>query len=294
MNNKITRLFPFLILIVLVFFAQNNFKKISVDLETNSMVTVKRTFFGEIIQPEAIMPILGLKLVIADFIWLDQLINRDYAEKNKEYSNYFRASKNLQILDPYNFYSSQYNGLKLSMVSGDLNGATEIFETACVTLKNLIDSDATYSQKFKSIWSLFMYSAYHLIFEKLDFLNGKKWLSIATETEGAPPILSMILDMVETSIGRNKIASAILNEMYRNATNEDEKKQIKDRILNIAKEQELIDLNEKYFIFLKTTGASKLSKQQAFKLFLRAYHLEDFDSFGRKIYISDDGSLKAK
>ncbi len=275
-------------------FAQIYFKNVSYTHEEIAMVDQPAKYLGEVIEPHMIEPFLGLKLLASDLIWIDMLIKTNNAEKNREYSNYFQAAKNLNALNPYNYLAAHHNGLILSAIARDLKGATAIFETGCESLKRTIELDPNYVGKFKGIWSLFMMASYHMIFETLNFDDGRKWLKYGSEIKGAPAIMGEVLELVNTSEGRNKVASAILNEMYKNAQSEDEKKILKEKILNIARDQEIVDLNEKYETFLKTTGASKLSKEQSFNLFLRSYHIESKDSFGRKFFIDEGGKIRVK
>ncbi len=291
---KTNQSFLVLIFIAIAFgFIQNQLCKKTYDFEEMQMVPAPLKFFGTNVNPRFVKGFLGTRNLVADLIWVDVLAKHFNAEKNVSYSTFYQATKNMQELDPYMFKESQDIGIYMACVIKDIAGASEIMENAAKKLKEYLLIDPEFPKKFRAIWSLFMYTAYHFIIEVADLEKGHYWIQEAAKVEGAPDVIKDYDALLSTKVGRIQIASSVLNDIYRRAKSEEDKAVIKQRLVDIEKSQELVEINENFQKFLNSTGAHVLEKKKAFELFLRSYHMEKKDAFGRRLFVDDEGKIKA-
>jgi len=96
---------------------------------------------------------------------------------------------------------------------------------------------------------------------------------------------------MSTPKGKLNIASKILNDMRSHAKDDEEKKKIEHKILEITIQYDLLDLNEAYAQFLRTTGTFAVEKKKSFALFLHSINSKGIDLLGRKLVLDSAGKI---
>lgn len=156
---------------------------------------------------------VGFQFQMASYQWIKFLQSSDYCENRKSENTCEDRSWIFQIidfateLDPV-FEPDMYRsaGLNLSILTGDAEGATLIFEKA-------VKNHPTY-------WSILYSAGYHAHFEEKNLLKAAK-LYLEASQNGAPQWLSVLAGRLAADEGALEYSQKILQMMI--DSNQDEK-----------------------------------------------------------------------
>lgn len=254
----------------------------------------KQEFTALYLNPKIIRRFLGTRIIAADLVWIDTLIKSDLVREGLPYTTFYKASKIMLDLDPDNFYAYFVLGLYLSVIKDDVKGATALLRDGAQNLEERMGGDpANFPKGFIQIaWRVYFALGYNLMFEEHEFEEGAKWIGKIADLEGVPDYIRNLSKRVGTEKGRLEVASRVLNDVYKRARSTEEQNRIKMKLLEIASEQELIELNEKYDQYLQSTGAFAMEKNKAFGLFLHSINHSGKDLLGRRYILNHVGKVK--
>ena len=259
--------------------------------EKAAEIREKAEFIGLSIDPRIVRRLLGTRVLVADLIWIDTLIKSDLVREG-QFTTMYRAAKTMLQLDPENYYGYYVMGLYLSVIKDDIKGATEILRQGALDLQGKMNAGGTFSKNFLEVgWRVYFALGFNLLFEEISIEEGSKWIREAAKVEESPQYLKALAQRVSTEGGRLEVASRILTDLYRRAKRPEEKKRIEEKLLSIAVKQELVDLNDRFQIFLTTTGAYSQPKKKAFGMFLRSIHHSGRDTVGNLLALDSLGKI---
>ena len=190
------------------------------------------------------------------------------------------------MLDPDNVTAYYIAGMYLSVVKDDVKGATAI-------LREGVRHMETHPYNWDEAWRLPFALGYNLIFEEHDLDEGAKWIQRAAQFARAPQMVRTLAKHVATEAGRLEVGSRVLNEMYRQPIRPEEKKRIEAKMMVLAERQEVLELNEKFQVFLKSTRSYVFSKKKQFQLFMRSIGHSGKSLVGDPFEINDSGNIVA-
>jgi len=256
-----------------------------VTIGETSFVEPPPEYLGLTIDPRVIQRLLGTRLVVSDLIWIDTMVKSDTLHEKAAYTALYRAFKSVLDLDPDNIIAYYIAGSYLSVVKDDVHGATAILLRGAEYMEH---HPYSWPMAWKVPWTL----GYNLVFEENDVEGGSKWIRKAAAMPNAPDIVIKIAMHVETEKGQLEVAERVVNDAYRRATRPEEKKRIEAKMLAIGLRHELVDLNERFQAYLKSTRAGAFSKKRQFEVFRRAIGHGGRDMLGRPLGVNDLGRIE--
>jgi hypothetical protein len=271
--------FAFLIALGL---AQDGVRSLSVG--GTALVPPPPPLLGLSIDPRVMRRLLGTRIVVADLIWIDALFKSDSTHESEAFTAFYRAFRNIAILDPDNLYAYYVAGLYLSVIKDDIKGASAILRDGA----RYLDS---HPYTWNEAWRIPYVLAYNLMFEEQELEEGSHWIEKAAAMPNAPLYVRKLAERVSTDAGRLEVASTILTDLYRRVTRPDERAKVEKKLLDIAIRQELAELNEHFRRFLISTSASALPKKKQFQLFLRSFGHSGRDMSGRRLRLDELGRI---
>lgn len=281
-SKQLSALIP-LTLLASASIVQNAMHRISAGGTT--LVSQPPQFVGLSIDPRIVRRFLGLRLVAADWIWIDTLLKADATREVEPFTGFYRAFKNIVTLDPDNLYAYYVAGMYLSVIKNDIKGASAILREGTEHLEST-------GYTGSGAWQIYYALGYNLIFEEHDVEAGSEWIRRAAEMPGSTAMIQTLAQHVSTEQGRLEIAARILADLRRRVTRPDEKAQVEKKMTDLAGRQEIADLNEKFQKFLGSTEAYALPKQKAFRFFLRSLGHPGKDLFGRRLGVNALGRIE--
>jgi hypothetical protein len=281
-RNKVTGPLVAIGLILIVATAQNLVHQSIPVIESRAQGI--SGYLGTSIDPRIIRRLLGIRVLVADLVWIDSLIKGDVAHESQPFSTFYRAFRVVTQLDPDNIPAYYVAGMYLSVLKDDIPGATRILRDGTTYMK---DHPYTWSESWKVPFAL----GYNLLFEEQEFEEGAQWVKQAASMPYAPKYVKDLAVKVNTEQGQLEVASRILDDMLRRVTRPEERQKIEHKMLVLATRQELIELGQKFETFLSTTGAYALPKQKAFNAFMKASEHSSKDLLGRPIRLNSYGKV---
>ncbi len=257
---------PILLVFLTVFFGVSQLAARSYLPDSVSIKEDGENYWGLWINPRIVKRLLSINLAVADLVWIDVLLKADIEKVKEPFSKFFKASKAVVELDPNQIYTYYIAGLYLSVVKDDIKAATDILRDGAQHIER-----SSWAVENPSVWKVYFSLGYNLVFEELEIAEGSKWLAKAGSYENAPLYVKELSKKASTEQGRYEIASRVVADLYRRAQSPEVKKAIERKMLDLASKHEIYEVNEKFDIFLNTTGAYALPKEKAFKLFLRSF-----------------------
>lgn len=277
-----TKVLSFFFLVVS--FLGQNFSR-DWDVTSSSFVPAPPEYLGNKLNVKFVKSFLGTGLLASDLVWIDLLIKSDVNRDNQGFSPFYKAAKTILALDPDNVFACYFAGMYLSVIKNDVKGATSLLKEGAATLEE------KKLEKQPGAWKVFFALGYNVLFEEKDFEEGSRWVEKAALHPDAPLYVKRLGQHVANEKGRLEVASRILTDVYSRTVKPEEKKIIEKKLLDLASQQEMFDLNDKFDFYLRSTGAYALPKERAFKSFLRSNSHSGKDFLGRKLGISASGKI---
>lgn len=263
-------------------FVQDRIRGLGAD--TNALIPSPPQYIGLTIDVRIIQRLLGIRLAVADLIWLDALIKSDTVHEKDSYTSVYKAFKAATFLDPDNLPVYYVAGTYLSVVKDDVHGATSI-------LREGVQHMQSHAFTWHGAWQVPFMLGYNLIFEEHELEEGSRWVGEAAKFEHAPAAVKKLAQTVSTERGQLEVASRILNDIYRKTEKADERAKIERKLLAIASKQDLVELNERFEVFRRSTGAYAFSKEKQLHLFLKEVGHSKNDLLGRALEINFLGKI---
>lgn len=275
-------------LLIVLGTAQNSLR--SITSGATAIIPLPARYAGLSVDPRIVKRLLGMRILIADLLWVDTLVKADSVHAEKDFSDFYQAFKAIVTLDPDNLYAYWVGGLYLSVIKDDIKGATAILRDGVQHMERYPDS----VRGFNSAWQLPFTLGYNLIFEEQEFEAGAVWIKKAAEMAEAPKFVKDLGKRVSTESGILEVGAKVLGDLYKRVGSNDEKAKIEKKMVDLAVRQELIELNNKFKSYLTSTGAYALPRKRAFTLFMRSLGHSKRDLRGRPLEINDLGQIVAK
>ncbi len=239
---------------------------------------------GLTVNPLVIQRLLGTRLLFADLIWLDTFIKADTLHERQPFTAVYRAFKTVVKLDPDNILAYYVAGTYLSVIKDDIKGATAILRDGAQYIQ-------THPYSWSEAWRLPFTLGYNLLWEEQEVEEGAKWIRMAVLLPHAPLSAKRLAEKVSTERGRLEVAARVLNEIFRTTSGSEAKARVEAKMLDVASRQELLDLNESFEVFLRSSGAYAFSKKRQFEAFFRSNGHSKFDLLGRPLGFDQLGKI---
>lgn len=253
-----------------------------------AVVELPPAYIGTSINPKVIRRFLGLNVLAADLVWIDTMIKSDITHEEMPYTSIYHAFKTITELDPDNMVAYYIGGLYLSVIKDDIKGASAILYDGV----HRLDSHPEDHFAWLNVWRIPFMLGFNLMYEEHDFVEGAKWIRKISEYPNVPDAVRRFSDHVQTERGVLEIGGRILAESLRNATRQDVQERIRAKMVLLAVRSELLDLNEKFEAYLKTTDAQTLSKKRAFANFLKSIAHSGKDLRGHPLLLNSAGKIE--
>lgn len=146
----------------------------------------------------------GFQEALADGLWLRAIQDFDYCDRPASEKQCRDNSWLYQILDtttdlsPHFRTAYVFGALNLSVVIGDVEGASKLFEKGI--------------QAFPRDWQLLYKAGYHFLYEAKDFQRAAEVLIQAADN-GGPPWLKSLASRLYAESGNTELAESLLQEM---------------------------------------------------------------------------------
>lgn len=272
-------------LVLLAGLLQNTVRQI--DVHSYALVPEQAQYIGLSIDPRILKRLLGIRVLAADLVWLDLLIKADIRRTAEPFTPLYRAAKTVTVLDPDQFNVYYFAGMYLSVITDDIKGATALLRDGAQHIERSKLEDHPLA------WRVFFMLGYNLLFEELEVEEGSIWIKKAGNSSGAPLFVKDLARRISTEQGRLQVAARILADLYRRVTRPEERIQVEQKMLHLAVQQELVDMNEKFQTFLKHTDAVAFNREKAFKLFLHEYGIKK-NMLGKPLGLDKLGKITVK
>lgn len=272
-------------LLVSVGVAQNAVRGITTGV--TALVPEPPQFVGLSIDPRIIKRFLGIRVLVADLVWIDTLIKADIVREDQPFTGLYRAFKTIVLLDPDNLYAYYISGLYLSVVKDDIKGATAILRDGVEHMIRYPDT----LQSWENAWQLPFMLGYNLLFEEHEAEAGSKWMQHAGEMPKAPPYVRKLAQTISTERGMLEVAARVLADSRERMTRPEQRQAIEKKMLDVAVRQEVVELNERFKSFLESTQAYALPRKRAFLLFMKTNGHSGKDMLSRTLSIDSTGRI---
>jgi hypothetical protein len=244
-------------------------------------------YWGELTNTKMLRRFLGLRVIAADLLWIDLLYKSDLRHEG-DFSPFYTTMRNIHRLDHQNYMAMWFGGLYLSVIKDDIKGASLLFRDAVVSL----EQNPWVHAHLRG--ALYFAYGYHLLFEEQDFDAAAKYIALSAENPRASYLSKKMSESMSTERGIIEIGFKVLNDFYRRAKNDEERKTVEAKMKRLFLRKELLDLNQQYQQYLQRTDARLIPKQRAFALFLRSINHKGYDSSGRKLVLSATSRIVAE
>lgn len=255
----------FFVLLLLFFFLVQNQMRSFVKGGT-AIVPLPAQYLGLSVRPEVVKRFLGLRLLVADLVWIDTLIKADIVHEGVDYTTLYQSFKLIFDLDPDNLFGYYIAGMYLSIIKDDSKGAIRVLRQGVSTMQKHQNMGVHWNKA----WSLPFLLGFTLMFEEHEFEEGADWIRKAAAFEKAPQYVRGLAGVVEDSKEVYQSAGRILSELLSRTDREDERQRIRERLKDVMLRAELYDMNEHFRQFLRRVH-SHAPKAKLFKQFLRQY-----------------------
>lgn len=252
-----------------------------------ALVAPPPQYIGISIDPRIVRRFLGVRLVVADLIWIDTLIKSDINREAEAFTSVYRAFKVITTLDPDNLLAYYVAGMYLSVIKDDIKGASAILHEG-------VEWMDTHRYVWKNAWRIPFSLGYNLIYEEQNVEEGGGFIRKAAELPNAPDIAKALARRVSTEQGRLEIAARVLNDVYERASRPEERQRIEAKMINVGVRRELLELNERFQEFLATTKANAFPRRRQFELFLRFINHSGRDMTGGAVYLNAMGKIASR
>lgn len=244
-------------------------------------------FVGLAVDSRIVKRLLGIRLMVADLVWIDTLIKADTEREDQPFTAFYRAFKTVVALDPDNLYAYYISGLYLSVIKDDIKGATAILRDGV----DYMTQNPNSTKGWEQAWLLPFMLGYNLLFEEHEMEAGTKWVRFASTMPQAPRYVRDLAETVSTERGLLEVAARVLAESRERMTRPEQRVNIDKKMLDLAVRQELLELNERFKSFLESTQAYALPRNRAFLLFRRANGHSGKDMLSRPLSVNSAGRI---
>lgn len=279
---------PALALLLMVGVAQFGAQKLQDRFEsvkpTPAAAQAGPSYFATAIHPSIVKRLLGLRLLVADLLWIDTLVQVEPTKSTEQLSTFFWSFKTITALDPDNLYAYVIAGLYLSVIKDDIRGATAILRDGTNWMK-----DHPFS--WPGAWQLPFTLGYNMIFEEHEFEEGGRWIAEAAKMPNAPEYVVALGRRAATEAGRLELGSRVLVNLYKKLSKPEERTAIEKKLSAITVRQQLLEINEKFQHFIESTGAYAFPKSRQFELFMQSGGVSRTDILGRSLFINSAGKV---
>ncbi|MEW6058074.1 MAG: hypothetical protein AB1540_15815 [Bdellovibrionota bacterium] len=272
--------------VLLIFFAILQKQVRELGSGATALVPEPPKFIGISIDPRIVRRFLGVRLLVADLIWIDTMIKSDIRHEEMPFTAFYRAFKTITQLDPDNLFAYYIAGLYLSVIKDDVKGASAILRDGVMRLES-----GPYA--WYEAWKIPFILGFNLLYEEHEIEEGSKWIQYAAKMPNAPEYVRSLSTKVSTERGQLEVGSRVLLDFYRRIKDEDQKKQIEKKLVELTVKLEIADLNEKFEHFLESTKAYQFPRERAFRLFLQSISKRPRDMLGRPLVVNRLGRIEA-
>ncbi len=242
-------------------------------------------YWGEYINTSMARRFLGLRVSIANLIWVDLLYKSDIRH-DSDFSTFYRAARAILELDPKNYMSVWFSALYLSVIKDDISGASRIFRDAV----DALEKDVWVNTHLKG--SIYFAYGYHLLYEEHNLPLASKYIRLSAEQPSASLLSKRMAETLSTERGQIEVGFRVLNEFYRRVKSDLERKRIEGKMTDLLLKKELLELNEQFDSFRAQRATRGIPRPRAYQLFLRSINHGGRDSIGRKLVLGEHGGIQ--
>jgi hypothetical protein len=231
--TKTIALLPFL---ALFFLAYAQYAVRGLGAGSVAMIPLPPKYWGTTVDPRIINGFLGVRLMVADLLWIDAMIKSDLAKAQEPFSDFYQAFKAIVTLDPDHLYAYYVAGLYLSVIKDDYKGATAILRDGMKRLEK--------PYHWENAWQIPFMLGYNLIAEEFEFVEGSQWIIKAAEMPGTPEYIKKLALRVSTDYGRLEVAERNLAMAYQRFEKKEEKEAVYEKLLKVRAKKEALKRHE--------------------------------------------------
>ena len=265
----------------------------NIDSEEVAHITFPPEYLGASLDHRIMQRFMGLRIVAADLAWIDLIVKSDMIRGGQAFSPFYRAARTIVTLDPDHYYAYYIAGMYLSVVKDDIKGATALLRDGAQYIQKNISKIGENLSQQTSAWKVMFMLGYNLIFEEFEVEEGSYWITEAAKIPKAPLYVTSLAGRVSTEAGRFEVGEKVLADFHSKVTNDEDRKRIEQKMLDLTAKRELAELNERFQNFLRTTQAHAIEKERAFRLFLRSNNHSTRNMLGDTLKLNALGKIIA-
>lgn len=165
---------------------------------------------------------LGFRDVIADILWMRTIgYFGEHYQGDKKYVWLYHMLDAVTTLDPKFQYPYHFGGLVLSIEGSDVKASNALLYKGM--------------REHPDVWQFPFYIGFNYFFFERDYEKAARYFEIASRIKGSPRYLKSLAARLYAESGNPELALIILRETYKNTKDENMRREILKRIMEIEK-----------------------------------------------------------